>query len=90
MYVCQDIEEPIPCIVETHRGWSIYFDGVIFAPDSKPFSKAFEAWMAIFWVFSAKYPKRLENTCTFICKYLLEKKITVSGRVKRMAEKIMQ
>jgi len=69
--------------------WNVHLDETaLFTIPLKTYTKALEAWYATFWVFSVQYPETLSLSCSFLEKYCIGKKISVSGVVRRLGEKV--
>jgi hypothetical protein len=87
----QDIDSPVPSIVEIHGSWALHFDNVqLLQQPAATFADVLQAWFASFWIFSVQYPQTLMNTCVFLERYCTENKTPVPGVVRRLAEKIVQ
>jgi hypothetical protein len=87
----QDVSSPLPSLVAEGETWIVYFDNArLLDKATNLFSKALQAWYAVYWVFSVQYPAALRLTCTFIEKYCIGHKCTAPGAVKRLAKKIIK
>jgi hypothetical protein len=69
--------------------WTLYFDGYKLVENMTSFTAAFQAWFAVFWVYSVEYPKKLLYTCLFLEKFVFGRSVSVPGPVTRLANKVI-